>query len=319
MRIVYSTTIAPGFDLPDICRDLQGCDFVAANSREELWAQAPEAEVLVMSSPSYTAELAARVRGGPLRLIQFGSSGYDTVLRYGVPEGVRVSNARTIWSEPVAEHSVGALLALLHGFPALERDRQAAAWNRSARLTDLMTLAGRTVAVLGYGAIGEEIGRRLRPFGCRVIGFARRGGRRPHADEVLPLSDLPERAPSLDAVIVVLPGTDDTRGLIGRDLLGRLPPHARLVAVGRGGTVDEDALAAALSSGGIAGAALDVFEQEPLPPDSPLWTLQNVILSPHVAGYGSTASLARLLDLCRTNLLRLRSGEPLVNQVVPAV
>jgi phosphoglycerate dehydrogenase-like enzyme len=218
---------------------------------------------------------------------------------------VAVTSSAGVHAVPLAEFCLFGLLGFVKELPRLERDRAERRWDHRP----VGELHGLTLLVLGLGGIGREIERLARAFGMEVIGLRRRDGGRARLDELLPQAD---------AVCVTLPLTDETRGLLDREAIGLMKPGAIFVNVGRGGVVDEDALAEALADGRLAGAALDVFAREPLPADSPLWTLPNVILSPHTAAL-SVHENERIAELFCDNLRRYLAGEPLRNRVDPEV
>jgi phosphoglycerate dehydrogenase-like enzyme len=278
------------------------------------------AEALMMGNPAiYTAEFADQLcrRGHALRWIQLLSAGYDGPLLHGIPEGVILTNAGEAWSPTVAEHALALLLALLRRLPEYQRAQQQQQWDASVRPL-LGSIEGRTVAILGYGSIGRELTARLRPFGARIIGLTRSGSFpaiEPRPDKMAPVSRLHEILRQADALIVTVPLSDATRHIIDADALSCLPAHAVVMNVSRGGTVDSVALAAALRDGRLAGAALDVTEPEPLPADDPLWHAPNLIVTPHVAGFGSAMLAARLGDLVAENARRFAARQPLLYRV----
>jgi phosphoglycerate dehydrogenase-like enzyme len=226
-----------------------------------------------------------------------------------------VTSAKGHNSGAVAEHALWALLALVRQARRLDASQRAHEW---ARLTP-GELAGRTLGIAGYGAIGEQVARRARAFEMRVIGVkrsARRGDTDPALDLLLPPEGMDEMLAQSDAVVVALPLTAETRNSIGAPQFRTLPRHAHLIDVSRGGVVDGAALVEALQQGEIAGAALDVWQPEPLPADSPLWEMENVIITPHISG-SSAAFNDRAVDLFLQNLRRYQAGEPLLNVVDP--
>ena len=235
-----------------------------------------------------------------------------------IASDVVVTNGRGTHSEAMAEHTIGVLLMFARKLH-LARDAQ----NQSRWIAESMwrdppefgRLAGSTIGVVGFGSIGQAIGSKARAMGMRVLAVRRRPAADPApADEqwgVERLDDLLERS---DWVVLAPPLTPQTRGMIGRDRIARLKPHAVLVNLGRGSLVDEPALIEALAAGRIAGAALDVFQKEPLPADSPLWTMPNVIVTPHVSGFGP-AYWDRVVELFRRNLRAYLDGRPLENVV----
>lgn len=234
--------------------------------------------------------------------------------------GVRLSNTRGVQAVPIAEHVLATVLALAKQLPfALERQR-AARWSQhdfiGARLP--WVLRGRTLGLVGVGTIGAEIARLASAFGLRVIATRRRGGLPPVPGlaETLPPSALHDLLARADVVVVAAPLTPETLGLMGRAEFARMKPGAVFVNVGRGRIVDRDALVEALRSGHLGGASLDVFHQEPLPADDPLWALPNVVLTPHTSGFRA-GHWDETVDLFAENLRRYEAGEPLLHEVTP--
>jgi phosphoglycerate dehydrogenase-like enzyme len=261
--------------------------------------------------PSGLLELAPR-----LRWYQAMTAGVDRVpdalLR---AHSLIVTSARGHNAGAVAEHVIWALLALARQARTLHRSQDAGRWER---LTP-GELAGTTLGIAGYGAIGEQVARRARAFEMRVIGTrrsARPGDTDALLDELLPPHRLDDLLARSDAVVVAVPLTAETRGLFGASAFKRMQQHAYLIDVSRGGVVDGTALAEALTAGTIAGAAIDVADPEPLPADSPLWAMENVIITPHISG-SSAAFNERAVDFFLQNLRRFQAGEPLLNVVDP--
>ena len=178
------------------------------------------------------------------------------------------------------------------------------------------TLAGRTLGILGLGAIGEAVARKARALGMRVIGTRRSGAPTPHADRIYPPSGTDEVLEESDAIVVLLPLTPETQGLLDRQRLSRMREGALLVNLARGGIVEEDALAESLKQGHLGGAALDVFDAEPLPPGNPLWDTPNLLITPHMGGLVGDY-LDRALEIFFENLDRLERGAPLLRQRGP--
>lgn len=205
----------------------------------------------------------------------------------------------------LAEFALLGLLAFTKDLPRLVADRAAHRWGHYA----VRELRGQRLLVIGLGHIGREVARLAAALGMEVTGVRRTPGPGERA-----VADLPEVVPTSDAVVLALPSTRATAGLFGRDLVDALPRHAVVVNVGRGTTIDEDALVAALAEGRLAGAALDVTASEPPPPESPLWRLGNVLLSPHTAAL-SIRENERIVELFARNLQAWRAGEPLANVV----
>lgn len=278
------------------------------------------AEALVMSNPGlYTAEFADALcrHGGALRWIQFLSAGYDGPQLHGIPARTVLANAGECWSPTVAEHAVMLLLALVRRLADCRHAQGERRWDASIR-QHLSSLEGKTVSILGFGSIGREITARLRPFGAHVVGITRSGmppEAGPAPDRMAEVGQLRTLLPESDALIVTLPLSTQTRHIIDAGMLACLPAHAVLVNVSRGGTVDASALAGALQSGRLAGAALDVTEPEPLPAADPLWAAPNTIITPHIAGFGSAALDGRLSRLVAENASRFVVGRDLLHRV----
>jgi phosphoglycerate dehydrogenase-like enzyme len=273
------------------------------------------ASILYDIDPTHRDDLPELAPG--VRWIQATSAGIGQLVRrleYArrMP-GTVFTTASGVHAGPLAEFVLMAMLAHTRGLLAVARAQSRRTWTRFAG-TDL---EGRTVLVVGYGAIGSRVGRLARTFGMRVLGVKRHpgavadlGGDRPH--ELHPPDRLPDLLPGADFLVLTAPHTEDTEGLIGEDELAALPPGAVVVNVARGALVDESALERALTSGHLGGAYLDVFAEEPLPPDSPLWGLPNVLIFPH-SGSTSDRENARITDLFCENLRRWQAGRPLLN------
>lgn len=291
------------------------------------WSRTPEQEqrfadlvasaVIMFGFPREDpALLAWAVRHAPgLRYVQCTFAGAGQQVRAAeltVDELSRIQFASSagVHATPLAEWSLCGLLALRKGLLRL----QAAARERRWDHDPVPELRGETLLVLGVGEIGREVARLASAFGMRVVGVKRTPETLPFVDEVYPPDRLDELAADADAIVITLPLTDETDGLVSRRTIERLKPNAILVNVGRGRVVDEAALIDALRSGRILGAALDVFETEPLPADSPLWELENVIVSPHTAAL-SIHENARIVELFCENLRRFLGGEELLSRI----
>jgi phosphoglycerate dehydrogenase-like enzyme len=225
--------------------------------------------------------------------------------------GTVLTSARGIHEVQVSEHALGLLLALTRGIGVAARQQEHRTW----KWTPVVELAGMTLGVLGLGVIGEGVARRAAGFGMRVIGTkSHPEGYRGIASEVYPPEQTREVFRRADAVVITLPGGEGTRHLVGAAELDALR-GGWLVNVGRGAVIDEPALVAALQEGTLAGAALDVFETEPLPADSPLWDLPGVLITPHMAG-SSPRYGERLAALFARNLVAFQGRGEWENRVV---
>jgi phosphoglycerate dehydrogenase-like enzyme len=236
-----------------------------------------------------------------------------------VAHPVQVTNFRGIYNDHVALHAVAMLLALARGLPRYMRQQQRHEWIRHLADEDILHLPESTVLVVGVGGIGGEIARMVHALGANVIGIDARRTEPPEGMEsIFPPQQLDPLLPVADAVVLTLPHTPESEGLIDARRLALMRPHALLVNIGRGATVRLQALTDALQAHRLGGAALDVFEQEPLPPGHPLWNEPRALLTPHVAVVGPYIVERRLAVLC-DNARRFASGEPLVNVVDKAL
>ncbi len=246
-------------------------------------------------------EVLSRMRS--IEVVQTLSAGVDN-LRSQIPEGVTLCSGRGIHDSSTAELTLTLILASLRGVPELVRAQDRSEWRPRWR----PALADKSVLIVGYGAVGRAIEARLLPFETRVTRVARSARHGVHAIE-----ELPRLLPEADVVVLIVPLTDETRGLVDRDFLGRMKDGSLLVNMARGAVVDTDALVAELQTGRIT-AAVDVVDPEPLPPDEPLWSAPGLLLSPHVGG-ASSAMWPRAYRLVRDQLQRFATGEPLSNVV----
>jgi phosphoglycerate dehydrogenase-like enzyme len=255
-----------------------------------------------------TAPVVSLVASMPsLRVVQLLSAGADAWVG-GLPDKVTLCDARGVHDSSTAEWAVTAMLAYLRSFPAFVRAQARREWSyRDYAPTD--ELAGKRVLVVGAGAIGEALGARLAPFQVALTRVARRARPGVHA-----VDELPALLGDADVVVLAIPLTPATHGLVDAAFLSRMRDGALLVNAARGPVVDTAALTAELASGRLS-AALDVVEPEPLPPDHPLWTMPNVLLTPHVAG-SVRGLLPRAYGLAGVQLRRYVAGEPLENVVI---
>lgn len=272
----------------------------------------PSADVLICPDNFYSAKLADAVRRAAPKLafIQLLTAGYDHAKRHGVPAHVTLCNAGEAYAASVATHAIALLLAVQRHIPTALANQGRHAWDRA--FTPQLTMpAASTIIVIGLGPIGRETARILRAFGARVIGVTRRGQPDAFADEVVPASALRDVLPRADALLIAAPLDETTRHLVGAAEFALCKKSAVLVNVARGVIVEPRALEAALRSGAIAGAGLDVTDPEPLPSNDPLWDAPNLIITPHCAGGSGAASGERLADLVCANLDRFMRGEKL--------
>jgi phosphoglycerate dehydrogenase-like enzyme len=255
---------------------------------------------------------------GRLRWVHSSAVAVGTLpLRDLAARGVMVTNSRGIQSPAIAEHVIACLLALAKRLPRIIRHQHVGQWTQNDFVGDASPwlVQGRTLGIVGLGTIGQAVAARAAALGMRVIGVRRRpelGG----IPEVVGPDRLADVMASSDVLVLAAPWTSATNRLMDAAALASMKRGSVLINVARGQLVDEDALAAAVSRGHLAGAALDVFNEEPLPPASPLWGLPNVIVTPHTSGFRADHWDA-VVDLFEVQIDRFRSGQPLLNTVDP--
>ncbi|GAA1551348.1 2-hydroxyacid dehydrogenase [Actinomadura kijaniata] len=294
--------------------------FPAARDRAGLLAALPEAEIVIGDFTGRLALDAEAVAAAPkLAFVQMPAVGTDSLDTAALAAaGVPAANTAGANARSVAEWAVGAAFALCRGLVWNDRAVRAGGWPQMEALArGPREIHTQRVGIVGYGAIGAETARLFAALGCPVSYWSRR--RRENA--VATYRDLDDLLARSDILVLALPLTDDTRGLVGPDRLALLPDRALLVNVARGGIAPDDAVLAALESGRLAGAALDVFDTEPPAEDHPLRAHENVLLSPHVAGATGQAQL-NIVTRVRDNITAVVEGRPaasVVNGVDPQV
>ena len=273
-------------------------------------AHAPDALFVWAQRRSDLADLVAE-HGHHLRWVHFRRVGIPapTVQLFEPYPHIALSNGSGASGIAVAEHALALLLALLKRFPTLSESQRRHAWPREFPAFELH---GRTVGIVGLGDVGRSVARVLRPFGVTLLGVRQRPEPVPEVDETFTSDRLAEVLRRCSIVILAPPLNARTRHMIGAAQLAELPAGAYLINVGRGATVDEAALIDALRAGRLAGAGLDVLEDEPPAPDSPIWDMPDVIVTPHSAAH-TEATDDRSVRLFLENLDRLREGRPLLS------
>ena len=297
-----------GEELLDMIRQAAGeHPVVWVHSKEELAAEAADAEIMYGHLHEEMWPCFPR-----LRWLQSPSAGVERQLYPAFVESdVILTNAKGIHAPYCAEHAFALLLGLTRGIHHYVRDQD----GRRRVGRPLIEIGGWTLGIVGLGGFGVQMAQRGKGFAMHVLGLdPYRTSAPPHVDELLPAEGLPELLRRSDVVMIACPHTPETHHLIDARALEGMKPSAYLINVTRGGVVDEAALAAALRKGRIAGAGLDVYEVEPLPEDSPLWALDNVILTPHAAGISQNRPRPTVELFC-DNLRRFLAGRPLRNVV----
>jgi len=232
--------------------------------------------------------------------------------------GILVTNPVGVFSVPMAEHIMGLLLAMARNFPDSVRQQDRAHWSQQDlwdKAQHLTEVNGQVLLIVGYGSIGREVAKRAKAFDLRVWGVTRSGkGDGTHLEKMFSAAQLHEALPGADYVLIAAPETGETKRLIGSAELAKMKRGARLINVGRGSLMDEAAVIRALERGELGGAAVDVAETEPLPPDNPLWQAPNLLITPHTSAvsdrlwHRQTALLLSLLE-------RWFDGREMLNRV----
>ncbi len=288
-----------------------GYDVLVTTDREEIEQQLDRIEIALAAFPH---DLIARAPA--LQWFQQQGAGADWLTRdqEARADSFTLTSASGVHAVPISEHMLGFLLALGRGFPACARDQRARVWDAN-RHQDLFELDGKRVLILGVGAIGERFAVLCRACGMETVGL-RRDPSIPAdgVDRMVSPDALRSELPRADVVASTLPYTEETHHVLGAEEFEAMKPGVVLINIGRGGTIDEAALVAALERGTVRAAGLDVFETEPLPKDSPLWDMDNVLITPHYAGLTPRYN-ERLFDIFIDNLGRYLRGEALRNVV----
>ena len=290
------------------------CRFAFAADNPELFTETlPDAEIIVGEPDA--RQLAAAKK---LRWLQMTWAGADRYSKMeGFPKQVVLTNASGAFGVVISEYVIGALLSLYREFPLMMKNQQKHCWDEIEADTSVF---GKTALILGTGNLGSNIARKLKAFDAYTIGVKRRPTSEPipFFDELHQTGELDVLLPRADIVVCCVPGTKETERLLNLELLQSMKKDAVLINVGRGGLIANQDLVTVLSSGHLRGAALDVFETEPLPADSPLWDMDHVIVTPHIAGpsFGSNRHTQDIIwDIFIENLERYLNAETLRNVV----
>lgn len=296
--------------LEELGQHYPGVTFVSPTSTSEEVREVADADAMI-GWPTSEHLAAAR----KLRWVHVGSAGIDLISR--VPELIRsdivLTNGRGSFGGPIADHCFALILAFTRQLREFTEDQQAKVWGGRARAPQMRELSDATLGIVGLGNIGGEIARRGAGFRMNIVAVdLNPDARAPGVEKAWGLDRLDELMKVSDYLAVSAPRTPETIGLIDAGRLALMKPSAFLVVVSRGRIVDEEALIAALQEGRLAGAGLDVTATEPLPADSPLWELPNVILTPHISG-AAPQTRERGRQLLIENLRRFVAGDTLLN------
>ncbi|HSR55131.1 MAG TPA: D-2-hydroxyacid dehydrogenase, partial [Alphaproteobacteria bacterium] len=274
----------------------------------------PGAEVFFVSNRVYVEDMveAVKTNADSLKLIHFTTSGIDKALKSGgFPEGVTVANVAGLRAPTLAEHAFALLLFLSHRFRDIEAARIKHQWLRDEITAKITPLRRQTLCVIGMGATGQAAARKGRAFDMRVIGVSRAYEPDDLVDEVFPRERVNEALAQADAVLLSMPSTAETRGFMNAEKFAAMKETAFIVNIARGDLINEDDLIKACKAGVIGGAGLDVQVNEPTPPESGLWDVDNIVISPHVGGGGGGPGDTDLEDMLIENLRLYIEGKPL--------
>ncbi len=256
----------------------EGHTLTVGETEAEFAAAAPGIEALI-ATPAAIRRLDLSI-APKLRLIQSTSAGVDPLAPFDmIPDGVMLLNNRGVHADRAGEFAIMAMLMLATHMPAFATDQRAHRWQRRSS----GTVAGMRATIVGVGGLGGGAARRARQFGIHVTGVRNGAAPHPDCDATRPVGDLDLILPHTDFLLLTCPLTAATRNLLDARRLALLPPHAGVINMGRGALVDQPALCAALRAGSIAGAVLDVFTTEPVPPDDPVWDTPNLVMTPHIS------------------------------------
>ncbi|MHB8411066.1 MAG: D-2-hydroxyacid dehydrogenase [Candidatus Acidiferrales bacterium] len=299
----------------EIANRWPGMKVVHLPSYERVIGELPDTDILV----GYSLRRDQFAQAKKLKWIHSTAAGVGQLMYPELRQSnVLLTNASGIHAVPMSEHILGMIIALARRFPdamhyqAQSRWAQQKIWDGKPRP---MELSGRVLLIIGFGSTGRELARRIQPLGMKIWGVTRSGrGDAQLTERILPATELANALPQADFVVLAAPETPETRQMIGAREFALMKPTAYLINVARGTLVDEAALAAALGARTIAGAAIDVAEEEPLPASSPLWKLDNIFITPHVSA-ATEHMWERQMHLLMENLERWFTGRDLINQV----
>jgi len=262
-----------------------------------------DADILLTFGAMMTDEV---VKNAPrLKWIHALGTGLDGIIDLpSLDKGVRISSTRGIHGAPMSEMTFLQMLALSRNFSRTVRNQDRAQWERwPAKLLD-----SKTVGILGVGLIAEELAPKCKAFNMTVVGISSTPRQVKGIDRFYNRKDLKQAVPELDYLVVLVPYAPETHGIVDAGIFSAMKSSSYLINIARGGVVDEDALIQALASGQIAGAGLDTFVQEPLPPDHPFWRMENVIITPHLGGFNDVY-VDKALPIIEKNMRCFLNGE----------
>lgn len=285
-------------------------EFTYSNSSAVTEEQVQQADVILGNPP-----VGMLRQSGKLKWLQLNNAGYDNYLGDGIlASDTILTNASGAYGLAISEYMICGLLMLYKKMPFYFDEQKQARWSDGGVVKSIY---GATVLVIGFGDIGNEFARRAKAMGARIIGIRRRRDQKPdYVDELHTMDRLEALLPQADVVSLSIPASPETYHLMDEKRLALMKQDAVLLNVGRGSSVDSDALCRALNSGKLGGAYLDVTEPEPLPGDHPLWNANNIIITPHITGgFHLPETLKRIVSICAENLEAFVAGAAMKNVV----
>jgi phosphoglycerate dehydrogenase-like enzyme len=318
-KLVALAASIPPSERATLARILPGVKIVYARDVASAAREAVDADIVSgITAPPGICDPSIINNAKQLRWILAMSAGVERCI--AVPSvlsrNVLITNLRGLGSAAIGEHAIALALALARGLDTFITDQARSRWNpQDARASHMETLAGKTLLVVGLGGIGTEVASRAHGLGMKVIATRNRGHEGPdYVSHVGGPDELLQLASTADVVVNAAPLTDETRGLFNAKFFSTMKPTAYFINVARGGSVVTDDLVAALNSGKIGGAGLDVVDPEPLPPNHPLWHAKNVIITPHISGSSDIPNEA-IWVVVNENLRRYAAGEKMLSVV----
>jgi len=309
--------------IPFLPRHVEYLQSIAPDSRivvveqpADLIEKAPAADVLMLWPHAVPEILPYFRQMAALRWVHLFTSGVDSLVNSeaGQNPNYRITSTKGIHGYPISDHVLAFIFTFLRQFHAAAAAQREHRWRFGALSVDCREMAGQTVGIIGVGNIGLEVARKCKLLGMTVLGAKRQPIQNEWLDHCYPINELDRLLESADFVVLSLPLTDDSKQMIGRRELQAMKKSAILINIARGGVVDQQALIDALQAGEIAGAGLDVTDPEPLPADSPLWDLPNVVITPHISAQ-SPQYMDRAIEVIGENLRRFVADEPLLFEV----
>lgn len=296
--------------LDEIKRVAHSFEVVYAGSEDEAQKYISDTEIIVSFDADFFTSLINRAP--KLKWVHLLSAGADTLpFDMLVEKNILLTNSKDVHKHQISQHVVGYMLMFERSLNVFIKNQMKKIWDRSVKVSEL---TGKTALIIGVGSIGEEIARILREFGMIVLGVRKSGKPSEYVDKMYKTDEICDAISASDYVISALPLTDETYHLIGEKQFSYMKSTSYFINIGRGKVVDQKALINALKNGAIKGAALDVFEEEPLPGDSPLWEMDNVIITPHMAGI-TPLYMQRAMEILKYNLNSYINGLELKNIV----